>query len=189
MMKKTHAVGIALVLMGYAATIQSASAAIAAGPRPDQIFVTEAKKTRHYIKEGLFTGGDRAITGVSVRDIRRAPNSEYERVVVDLEGNHGGEAVAIPRPPYFQVAMSQAEQRVLVTVWGNPRLNFDPKKVQSAFRKSAGVKQLQLLPRLEENSWTFALDLQPGRTVEVFELTSPVRIILDIRQAKVSNPE
>ncbi len=164
----------------------SAQAAIAAGPRPDQIFAAEGKKTQHYVKEGLFTGGDRAMSEVIVTDIRRSPNADFERIVLDLQGNKGGNPVAIPRSPYFQVAMSQAEQRILVTVWGNPKLSFDPKKVQASFKKSSGIRQLQLLPRIEEDSWTFALDLQPGRFVEVFELANPVRIVLDIRQSRVA---
>ena len=38
-----------------------------------------------------------------------------------------------------------------------------------------------LYPRLEEDVWTFAMELRGERPVEVFELKDPVRIIVDIR--------
>jgi hypothetical protein len=38
-----------------------------------------------------------------------------------------------------------------------------------------------LLPRLNDDSWTFVIGLKPRQSVEVFELSKPARIILDIR--------
>jgi hypothetical protein len=40
---------------------------------------------------------------------------------------------------------------------------------------------VELYPKLEEDSWTFALNLASDRPVEVFELKEPVRIIVDVR--------
>jgi hypothetical protein len=39
-----------------------------------------------------------------------------------------------------------------------------------------------LLPRLEDQTWTLAFELKSKSPVEVFELTKPVRIILDIKK-------
>jgi hypothetical protein len=73
------------------------------------------------------------------------------------------------------------ERRLVFTVWGNPKLGFDSKKVLAAFKKSKAVENIVLYPRVEENLWTFAMELRSGNPVEVFELADPVRIIVDIR--------
>lgn len=150
--------------------------------RPDKVWIAEGKKTERYLSDGLYTGGDRRIDEVAITEIRRATNKGFERIVIDLEGSRKGEPVAIPRPPYYQVAVSPEERRLVFTIWGRPRLDFNAKKVIQAFRKSAVVERVELLPRLEEHSWTFALSLKSGKSVEVFELTNPVRVILDIRK-------
>jgi hypothetical protein len=158
----------------------SAQAAI----RPDKVHVADSKKTQNYVKDGLIVGGDRAIDDVVVRDIRRAANAGYERIVIDLQGNQGGETAAIPRPPYYQVAVTPDEKRLVFTVWGHPKLNFDAPKVLKSFKKSPVVASVELLPRVENDSWTFVIGLKSDKPVEVFELTQPVRIIVDVKNSK-----
>ncbi len=152
--------------------------------RPEKVFVAEAKKTKFYIKEGLITGGDHAINDVTVKDIRHAANSDFERIVLDLEGNQNHESVAIQRPPYYQLAVHPLQKRVDMTLWGRPKLAFDPQKVIHAFKKSAVVQKMILLPRLEDESWTFAFMLKSESPIEVFELTNPLRVIIDIQRKK-----
>jgi hypothetical protein len=150
--------------------------------KPDKVFVAEGKKSKFYIKDGLITGGDRAVSEVIVKDIRRASNPDgFERIVIDLEGSRGGEPLAISRPPYYQLAVTPDERRLVFTVWGNPKLGFDSKRVLAAFKKSKIVERISLYPRVEENLWTFSLELKAGSPVEVFELSDPVRIIVDVR--------
>jgi hypothetical protein len=153
-----------------------------AAVRPEQVRIAEAKKTLSYIKEGMVVGGDRAITEVRVKEIRRAQNpGGFERMVIDLEGTRGGETVAIPRPPYYQVQVSEAEGRIVFSIWGKPKLDFDAEKVIAAFKKSTNIASVDLLPKLQDDVWTFSMQLKPNRTVEVFELSQPVRMILDIK--------
>lgn len=151
---------------------------------PDKVHSAEGRKSELYVKDGLFVGGDKAVDEVLVRDIRRATNAGYERIVIDLEANIGGEAAPIPRPPYYQVAVTQSDQRVTVTFWGNPKLGFVSQQVLKAFHKSAIVRRVELLPRVDADSWTFSLILKPGASVEVFDLGSPVRVILDVRAGR-----
>src|SRR5262249_42795512 len=120
------------------------------------------------------------------KNIRRAPNTGFERWVIDLEGNRSGEPVAIQRPPYFQVAVTPDEKRLVFTIWGKPRLEFDSKKVVTALHRSPLVQDIELFPRIEDERWTFSVDLKAGRPVEVFELSNPVRIIVDIKTASQS---
>ncbi len=155
--------------------------------RPEKVYLAESKKTPIYVHDGLFVGGDRAIQDVIIKDIRRAANPGFERLVIDLEKNQSGEAVALPRTPYYQVAVSPEEKRLVFTVWGKPNLKFDSKKVKMQFRRSRAVDHLELLPRLEEEMWTFVVGLKTGgESVQVFELSNPVRIIVDIRVGGVT---
>src|SRR4051812_48093578 len=88
------------------------SAQAAAALKPEKVHVADAKKTEAYIQDGMIVGGDQAIDDVVVKDIRRAANAGFERIVIDLEGNRGGEPAAISRPPYFQLAVSPEEKRL-----------------------------------------------------------------------------
>ncbi|MEO5971271.1 MAG: hypothetical protein ABIQ95_15195 [Bdellovibrionia bacterium] len=152
--------------------------------RPEKIHVSDSKKTETYIDDGLIMGGDRAINNVVIKDIRRALNPGFERVVLDLESQQTGESIELPRAPYFQLAINSEENRMIMTLWGQPKLGFDSKKVVDAFKKSKIVKNIVLLPRIEDDSWTFVFELIPHFNVEVFELKKPVRLILDIQQKK-----
>jgi hypothetical protein len=157
---------------------------IGASVRPEKIKLSDLSKTDSYIRDGLVVGGDQAVTYVNVKDIRHALNSNFERVVIDVDGLVGGAKSAIPRAPFFQVAVNSDEKRLHVTVFGSPKLGFDPGKVTRAFKKSRWVAGVDLLPKLEEGSWTFSIRLKSGEAspaVEVFELKNPVRIIVDMK--------
>ena len=157
------------------------SPAALANIRPETVRTADIQKTQSYLKDGLIVGGDRAIDQVIIKDIRRAMNPDYERLVIDLEGSINGEPAAIQRAPFYQIAVNAEEKRLILTVWGKPKLAFDSAKVMKAFKKSRLFSSVELYPKLEEESWTFALHLASDRAVEVFELKEPVRIIVDVR--------
>jgi hypothetical protein len=172
--------------------LPTASAALVPGAqaalKPESIRTADARKTNAYLTDGVIVGGDRAIDEVVVKDIRRAANAGFERVVIDLDAHRDGEPAAIKRPPYYQVAVTSDEQRLVFTIWGRPKLTFDPQKVLSAMRKSGSIQGVELLPRLNDDSWTFVLGLKPRQSVEVFELSQPARIIVDIRSPAKATP-
>ncbi len=149
----------------------------------EKVIQVQAKKTNQYLKDGMFVGGDRAIDDVVVMEIRFATNpGGFERIVLDLEANRSGEPTAISRPPYYQVSASPELKRIEVSVFGKPKLGFDPKKVHRAFKKSALIERVELLPPVERDRWTFVLNLAHDASVEVFELGNPVRVILDLKK-------
>jgi hypothetical protein len=115
-MRLIYLVSLVLALNGSAAWAL-------ADLRPEKIHTADAKKNQFYIRDGLIVGGDKAIDEVVVKEIRRATNPGYERIVIDLEGNRGGEPVAIQRPPYFQVSVTPDEKRLVFTLWGKPKLS------------------------------------------------------------------
>lgn len=169
---------MSFLILNFFATL---SAQAVADLRPDRVHVADEKKNLAYIRDGLIIGGDQAVNEFVVKDIRRAANQGFERVVIDLEGNRNGEPMAISRSPYFQVAVSPDEKRMILSFFGRPKLAFDSGRVLRAFKKSAVVQQVILLPKLEDDVWTFVIELKKGAPVEIFELSSPVRLILDLK--------
>src|SRR3954465_10787914 len=85
--------------------------------RPEKVYVAENRKTQTYIKDGLIVGGDQAVQDVIVKDIRRAKNPMFERIVIDFEGNQAGEPAAIQRPPFYQASVNPDEKRLVFTVF------------------------------------------------------------------------
>lgn len=171
------------------AAMSWASGAFASVPtlRPEIVHTADSRKRDQYVKDGIIVGGDRTLDDVIVMDIRRAKNPSYERIVLDIQANRDGDAAAVSRPPYYQVAMSPDLQRLTVTVWGKPKLAFNSKRVLSSFKKSELIRKVELYPLLEKDRWTFSIELSGkpgGRGVEVFELSNPVRVILDISHAR-----
>lgn len=152
--------------------------------RRDRVHVADSKKNKFYVKDGMIVGGDKAIEQVVVTDIRRSKNPEFERFVIDLEGNLNGDPAAVKRPPYYQIAVTPDEKRLVFSIWGKPRLAFDSRRVVAALKKSPAIQSVQLLPRLEEDSWSFVFELKAGYPVEAFELSNPTRVIMDIRTAR-----
>jgi hypothetical protein len=154
--------------------------------RPDKVHTADGKKTEAYVADGLVVGGDRAVNQVAIKDIRRAANQNFDRIVIDFEASRNGEALAIPRAPYFQVAVNPEENRVIISFWGKPKLAFDARRVVTAFKKSPMIESVDLLPKVDEDTWTFALNLKSRTPVEVFELGQPARVILDVKAGKRS---
>lgn len=148
-----------------------ATSAVAA-LEPSRIREALPKKTENYLGDGVITGGDREVRGGIVKDLRRAANAGFERIVLDLESE---------KPPYFQAAVEPAEKRIVVTVFGNPHIGLNAKKIVENFKKSPLVQSVEFFPKVEEDTFIFALHLRAAVPVEVFELSAPSRIILDLK--------
>jgi len=143
-----------------------------AAVEPGDVREALPKKTDSYLKEGLVSGGDREIRFGIVKDVRRATNGGFERIVVDIDSE---------KAPYYQTAIDSTQRRILVTIFGSPKLAFDAKKIVDQFRKSALVARVEFFPIVDEDVWTFAIHLRAAVPVEVFELTAPTRIIFDLK--------
>jgi hypothetical protein len=168
------------ILLASLTTLMSSQAF--AELKPDHVHLAQGRKTGNYVADGLVNGGDQAMNDVVVKDIRRAVNPGFERVVIDVQATRGGEDAAISRPPYYQVSINPDENRIIVTIWGKPLLELNSKKVVNEMKKSNVIQSIDLLPPMDGDSWTFVANLKTKRPVEVFELANPVRIILDIKR-------
>ncbi len=158
-------------LVGFSAiSAQTAFAAVSA----DRIHNVDSRKTQIYMKDGVFTGGHRDIEAAVIRDIRRANNAGYERIVLDIDS---------AKIPYYQVAVDPALKRVTLTVFGDPTLSFQAPEVVKAFQKSATVSRVDLYPKVDGSTFNMVLQLKGSSPIEVFELGSPNRIIFDLKVA------
>lgn len=167
-MKRFHPVGFILISMLGSLFGSTAGAAL----EPNPVREALPKKTENYLKEGVISGGDQEVRAGVVKNIRRAINGNFERIVIDLDAE---------KASYFQAAIEPEQRRILVTLFGSPKLGFNAKKVTEDFKKSPLISHVELFPKIEDDAWTFALHLRAAIPVEVFELTSPTRIILDLK--------
>jgi len=142
------------------------------GISADRIQTVEAKKTQIYMKDGIFTGGHRDAEAATIRDIRRANNTGFERIVLDIDSS---------QIPYYQVAIDPTLKRITLTVFGDPTLSFQAPQVVKAFQKSATVTRVDLYPKVDGTTFSMVLQLKGTTPVEVFELSSPNRIIFDLK--------
>jgi hypothetical protein len=145
------------------------------------------RKTEKYLRAGVVTGGDSALTEYEVREIRRGiqATAGHERWVIDLKPSRaGGEPPAVERPGYFHVGIHQDERKLTVSLSGRGSFSFNKKRVIAALKKSPLVSEVSLLPPVDPEVWIFSIQMKTPFEVEVFELSAPARVILDVRAQK-----
>ncbi|NDF15826.1 hypothetical protein EB061_10975 [bacterium] len=71
--------------------------------------------------------------------------------------------------------------RIIATVYGKVKLDFSSQSAIQAARKTKTIKSLDFLPLLEEDRWMFSARTQGPVKMEVFELSDPARIIIDLK--------
>jgi len=149
---------------------------------PDLIHHASHQKRNLYFNNALFVGGDGSLRGIILQDITCSSQKDHERITITLEINRNGEPLPLAKPPYYQIAIeTKSSPTLTVAIWGYPHLHFDAKKVQSSFQTIPIVQNLSLFPKLEEDHWTFSMTLAKKSALEVYELSHPARIVLDIR--------
>jgi hypothetical protein len=149
--------------------------------KKDDLHTASTRKMDYYVHDGVIVGGNSAVEDVVLLDVRHSIRKEYERIVLDVEGNKKGDPTELSTNPSFHVAVTPDMNRIVLTVGGNPKLALDAAKVKQAFKKSKVIRAVEINPVIEKDRWTMVLHLSQVRPVEVFELGSPGRIILDLR--------
>lgn len=150
----------------------------------DELKFKQALKLKKdfYISEGAITGGDRTSDDFTVTNVRIAQNpSGFDRIVIDLAGNEHGNKTKLDRPPFFLVEADQKNKRVLVTVYGKPKLDFSAVGAIQAARKTKSIGGIEFIPLTEKDRWTWSINTKTVAKAEVFELTEPARIIIDLK--------
>ena len=140
-------------------------------------------KKDFYLSDGAFTGGDRASSDFSVSNVRVAANpAGYDRVVIDLSGNHLGEKSNLARPPFYLIEVDSTGRRIIVTLYGKPKLDFSTSSaIQSAHRAKV-ISEFEFVPLANLDRWTWVIHTREPAKAEVFELMNPARIIIDLKR-------
>jgi hypothetical protein len=131
-------------------------------------------KRNVYLQEGAVSGGDRLSSDVKVSNVRIASNpAGYDRVVVDFS--------KLDRPPFFLVENDPGNRRVMVTLYGKVKADFSSQSAIQAARKTRTLSSIDFLPQVESDRYSFALKSKNPVKSEVFELTGPARLIIDLK--------
>lgn len=139
-------------------------------------------KKDYYLTEGVFTGGDQSSQDFTITNVRVAANpAGYDRVVIDLSGNELGEKTPLKRPPFYWVEINPTSKKVIITLFGKPKLDFSTLSSIQAAKKTRFIDQIEFTPLANQDRWTWALHTHKAARVEAFELTDPARIIIDLK--------
>ena len=132
--------------------------------------------------EGSVSGGDRSTSDFRVGQIRVAANpAGYDRIVLELQGNEEGEKSNLTRPPFYMVENDPGNKRLIVTVYGKAKLDFSRQTAMQQAKKTKHISKLEFLPVLDSDRWSWIVHTQVPVKTEVFELSSPSRIIIDLK--------
>ena len=132
-------------------------------------------KKNAYLSEGSFSGGDGANTDFHITQIRVAANpAGYDRVVIEVKPENG-------RPPFYMVENDPSNKRVQVTLYGQPKLDFSSQTAIQQARKTKHITKLEFVTLLGSDRFTMVIKTQAAVKTEVFELTQPSRIIIDLK--------
>lgn len=132
---------------------------------------------------GAFTGGDGTIKDFRVTAMRAGTSPEgYDRFVIDLIGNEKGMASPLNRAPRFHVENIPGTKQVVISLFGQPKVEASIPNAQSSAKKTKFIEAVQVYPVLDDGTWTLALRTSEAVRTEVFELSKPSRIIVDLKK-------
>lgn len=142
-----------------------------------EVYKTEPKKTQVYIHEGIIEGGESEVNASFVTNIRRSKNADFERVVLDFDSK---------KIPAFHISVEPKMKRILFTISGNTKPTFNGAQILKQFKKSGIIDSIELFPKIDEKNWTFNIKLKRDVPVEVFTLSQPERIVMDLKTIRLT---
>lgn len=140
-------------------------------------------KKNAYLKDGVITGGV-AGTGTSLLNVRRAfsAKAELERLIISL-----GDKEAKPlkgEPTYFQAAMDASNNRMVLDITQLKLSKVSEQQVQRLFKSSPYVSSVSFTLDPEDKAASMVVNLKRPMKLEVFRLSKPARIVLDLKPLK-----
>tara|TARA_Y100000590_G_C15205795_1_gene820546 strand:- start:14 stop:535 length:522 start_codon:yes stop_codon:yes gene_type:complete len=147
----------------------------------DVIFhFADFKKTYGYLPEGVFLGGSVKQADFVFSDIQFVKEKGFYRFLIEAEGNQDAELSSIPRFPAFHLNLDSKRKQMIVTFFGSSKIEVDLNSLRKRILKSPLVHDVEFYPRLEDDRWTFTLYLKKKYPIEVYELKSPSRLVIDM---------
>ncbi len=137
-------------------------------------------KKKIYISQGSFTAGSSETKRAILTEIKVAKNPEgYVRWVLTSVDNVAGETGPLSIPPYTVVENRYDERKTIVTLFGNLTLKSKIEDAVTQAKKTGLFEDIDLLPVLEKDRWTFTIRHKKQLKLEVFQLSNPARVVLD----------
>lgn len=133
------------------------------------------KKNSNYISSGVFFGGSKDVTHTDLSDIRWAQNTGFERLVFDFSS---------AQSPYFQVAVEPDLKRITVTFWSKISTEWSAKKIALKTLKSKMIQSVNVYPGVDDDLLVLSINLRAAIPTEVFSLSAPNRVIVDMRSVQ-----
>lgn len=138
----------------------------------------EGTKTNTYFHEAATITGGEITDGRDLRDIRWGKHDQFERLVLDIyEGSYLDKGPAVPYPCHFEISYEYYPFRFTVLLQGIRARNAQYGRIEG----SALIKEVYMLPYLDDSGIMFGIALNGPVEYEIFELHNPARIIIDLR--------
>jgi len=137
-------------------------------------------KKNAYLSDGVFTGGKTAGQGASILAVKRgfSAKAELERMIVTI-----GDKEARPlrgEPTYFQASMDAAQRRMVLDISQLKLSKVSEAQIQRLFKSSPYVSGIDLTLDPEDRAATMVVHLKRPMRLEVFKMSKPARIVLDL---------
>jgi len=148
-----------------------------------EVIGAQGSKRNVYVSDAVISGGDALADPMNLTGIRWAKNpAGYERIVVDLAGESAGWQKKTP--PYFQVGHDSRTSTVNLSIRGIARRDVTADALNKSLAKSALLSKGYLAPGLEGDLASVEFQTRAPVDVESFYLTSPPRIVIDVRSRR-----
>lgn len=124
-----------------------------------------------------FEGGLRS-DGLNVKTIREGNHDSYMRLVFDTYTSSKGSSEPSLRVGHYKARYDSSKQIITVTIEGYKSFSAP----FPDFSSQSIVEKIYFDKHLDENAYTFYIQLRNAAKVRVFELKNPARLVFDIKK-------
>ena len=146
--------------------------------------IAESEKTNLYLTVPATIQGGEITDGRDLKRIRWGRHSDFERIVFDIYEVKYDQQQEYPaeKPCFFDIKYEYYPPRFVITLHGIRQRSAEYK----TFLKSQLIQDTYLIPYLDDAGIKFAVELNQPVEYEIFSLSKPGRIVIDIR--KIEEP-
>jgi|GEM_PF-5898873 len=133
------------------------------------------KKLGIYAENGVVSAGSAKGRDESIKEVRFGRQKEFERLVFEFRTQE--------EVPYSEFSLDPKTQRLMVSFFGKKISHEKSPNWKKIEQNSETIVHVRAYPKLKTIDFqTIVFDLKPGTRFEVFKLSAPHRIVLDLRQ-------
>lgn len=122
-----------------------------------------------------FRGGKRS-DGLDIKTIRSSQNAIRTRLVFDSYNSQG----KATQSGHYTFVYNPSKKKIVATVNGYRNFSAMGSNKTRTFPSNSIIKNIQMEKYLDDSGFKFSINLHKASSVNVFELKSPARIVVDI---------